>query len=349
LSQGFFFRYNPETLLLKPVMRGATKYLALHLVLLVTLLIVVRTGGAHPDNPKEAAQSASKPAQFDAQSAYKHTKNIVKLGGRAPGSAGNKKAQDYIKAELRSYGLQVSDDPFEARTPRGSMPMTNIIGELPGERADLVIIAGHYDTRSRSGFVGANDGGSSTATVLELARVLAKSRPDYTIRFVFFDGEEAIVDWDANNGTDNTYGSRHMASGLVAAGAISRVKAMILVDMIGDSSLDLRRDSESTPWLVELIWNAARRSEHGKHFLDEEGAYSDDHTSFKAAGVPVIDLIDFNFGPNNSYWHTNQDTLDKISGESMKVVGDVIISALPDLFTRLSKPAPRIDRRRPKG
>ncbi len=348
MSQPLSIRFSLETLLFKPISRGAGRLSALHFILLI-IIISIQAEGAFLSDPQAASELPSEPARFDSKKAYDHTKNIVDLGPRTPGSEGSRKAQDYIKAELRSYGLQVSDERFEARTPKGAMSMTNLIGELPGAKPDVVIIAGHYDTKIHPGFVGANDGGSSTGTVLELARALAKSTPEYTLQFVFFDGEEAIVDWDANNGTDNTYGSRHMVSRLVSTGAISRVKAMILVDMIGDSSLDLRRDGESTPWLVELIWNAARRAGHAKHFLEEDGAYSDDHIPFKEAGVPVVDLIDFNFGPNNSYWHTNRDTLDKVSGESMKIVGDVIIAALPDLFTRLNQRPPSLDRRRPKG
>ena len=334
--------------MLKPISRGAGRFSALCFIQFV-ILISIQAEGAILSSPQAASESQGELARFDSQNAYKHAKNMVDLGPRTPGSEASRKAQDYIKTELRSYGLQVSDERFEARTPKGSVSMTNLIGEVPGAKPGAIIIAGHYDTKIQPGFVGANDGGSSTGTVLELARALAKSAPEYTLRFVFFDGEEAIVDWDANNGKDNTYGSRHMVSRLISSGTISEIKAMILVDMIGDRSLDLRKDGESTPWLVDLIWNAARRSGHAKHFLDEEGAYSDDHIPFKEAGVPVVDLIDFNFGPNNSYWHTNRDTLDKISGESMKVVGDVIITALPDLFMRLNQRAPAIDRRRPKG
>jgi len=198
-----------------------------------------------------------------------------------------------------------------------------------------VLISGHYDTKPQAGFVGANDGGSSTAAVLEMARVLAKTKPEYTLWFVFFDGEEAFVDWSANNGMDNTYGSRHMVKKLARDGVLQHVKAMVLVDMIGDKNLDLLRDTESTLWLVNAIWRTARRLGYSKHFLEAEGAYSDDHIPFKEAGVPSVDLIDFNYGPSNRYWHTNEDTLDKVSGESLKVAGDVVIAALPEIFKHL--------------
>ncbi len=276
------------------------------------------------------------PAVFDAARAYEHLKKMVAIGPRPPGSEAIKKAQDYISAELKSYGLKVIEDGFQAKTPRGPVAMKNIIGELPGQRSDIVLISGHYDTKAQAGFVGANDGGSSTAAVLEMARACAKTRLEYTVWFVFFDGEEAFVDWSANNGMDNTYGSRHMVSKLISDGTLQRVKAMVLVDMIGDRSLDLLRDAESTPWMVTAIWKTAHRLGHSKHFLEAEGAYSDDHIPFKEAGVPVVDLIDFNYGPSNQYWHTNQDTLDKVSAESLKVVGDVVIAALPEIFRQLN-------------
>jgi Zn-dependent M28 family amino/carboxypeptidase len=273
---------------------------------------------------------------FDAARAFEHVKKLVAIGPRPPGSEAIKKTQAYIESELEGYGLKVISDSFDASTTRGTVAMKNIIGELAGEKQDLVIIAGHYDTKLQQGFVGANDGGSSTAAVLEMARALSKTRPEFTLWFVFFDGEEAFVDWNANDGTDNTYGSRHMAKKMAADASIKRVKAMVLVDMIGDRNLDLLKDNESTPWLIDIIWKTAHAIGHGKHFLDAEGAYSDDHIPFKNAGVPVIDIIDFNYGPDNSFWHTNQDTLDKVSSESLKVVGDVVIRALPDIFKRLN-------------
>jgi Zn-dependent M28 family amino/carboxypeptidase len=217
--------------------------------------------------------------------------------------------------------------------------MKNIIGILPGEKPEIVLITGHYDTKQQRGFVGANDGGSSAACVLEMARVLSKTKPQYTLWFVEFDGEEAVVAWDAMDGKDNTYGSRHLVSQLQTEGTLSRVKAMILVDMIGDKELDIKREGESTRWLVNAIWDAAWKIGYQKNFLREEQDISDDHLPFKEAGIPVVDLIDFNYGPNHSYWHTNEDTLDKISGESMKIVGDAVIQALPEIFKHISSGA----------
>ncbi len=284
-----------------------------------------------------AARAQEKITDFDATRAYSHMKRLCEIGPRPPGSEAIRKAQQYIIGELKSCGLKITQDDFVAETTRGRVRMKNIIAELAGEKNEVVIIAGHYDTKLQEGFIGANDGASSTAAVLEMARVLAGTKPEYTLWFVFFDGEEAFVEWGANDGKDNTYGSRHMAARLTADGAIKRIRALVLVDMIGDKNLDLLRDDESTRWLVDVVWETAHRVGYGKHFLKSESAYADDHIPFKEAGVPVIDIIDFNYGPDNSYWHTNRDTLDKVSGESVKIVGDVVIRSLPEIFKRLSE------------
>ena len=285
------------------------------------------------------ATSALIAGDVDAARAYEHVKKLVALGPHPSGSEAIKKAQEYIESELKGFGLKVSGDAFSGETPRGPVPMKNIIAELPGEKPGIVLITGHYDTKRQAGFVGANDGGSSTAAVLEVARVLSKAKPEYTIWFVLFDGEEAVVDWNAMDGRDNTYGSRHLASKLKADGTIERVKALVLFDMIGDKDLDIKREGESTRWMVDAIWKTAHELGHQKQFLNSEQYISDDHLPFKEVGVPVVDLIDFNYGPQHSYWHTNLDTLDKISGESIKIVGDVVIRALPEIFKQLDNRA----------
>jgi Zn-dependent M28 family amino/carboxypeptidase len=300
------------------------------------LVVIVAGGGCQ----QQAASVREATPQLDAARAFEHVKRLVELGPRPSGSEAIKKAQQYIIGELASYGLKVIEDDFAGQTPRGPIPMKNIIGELAGEKSDLVLIAGHYDTKLQAGFVGANDGGSSAAAVLETARVLAKTKPEYTLWFVLFDGEEAVVDWSAMDGKDNTYGSRHLAAKLKTEGKIARVKALILFDMIGDKQLDIRRDLESTPWLVNTIWSAAKQIGSEKFFLGNEQAIADDHIPFRDEGVPVVDIIDFNYGPGHSYWHTNEDTLDKVSGDSIKVVGDVVIKALPEVFKRVGSLGP---------
>jgi Zn-dependent M28 family amino/carboxypeptidase len=259
------------------------------------------------------------------------------MGPHPSGSDAIKRVQDYLEKELKSYGTNVIEDAFEGQTPKGPIPMKNIIGEVPGVKPEIVLITGHYDTKLQAGFLGANDGGSSAATVLEMARVLANSRPQYTLWFVLFDGEEAVVEWMGN---DNTYGSRHMVEKMRKDATLSRVRAMLLVDMIGDKQLDIKREIDSTRWLVDTVWATASKLGYGKNFLPSEEGISDDHLPFLGAGIPSIDLIDFDYGPDNAYWHSNEDTLDKISGESMKAVGDTIIHSLPAIFTHLNQTPP---------
>jgi len=311
---------------------------ATSVTIFLSCLLLLAPAAYSAQGNHEIASTTDKSVETDSARAYEHLKRLVEIGPHPSGSDAIKKAQSYLENELKSYGLTVSEDTFNGETPRGSIPMKNIIAELRGQKPDLVLITGHYDTKLQPGFVGANDGCSSAAAVLETARVLAKSKPEYTLWFVLFDGEEAVVDWSAMDGRDNTYGSRHLASKLKSDGTLTRVKALVLYDMIGDKNLDIKREGESTPWLIDAIWSAARALNYQKVFLESEQDISDDHLPFRDAGIPVADLIDFNYGPGHSYWHTNLDTLDHVSGESVKTVCDVVIKALPDIFKHLDNP-----------
>ena len=312
---------------------------AVALIVLAVLVVSCETREA-PVSTTTVAADPPKASDFSAARAFEHMKKMCDFGPRPSGSPAIIKTQDYIEGELKTYGLNVVEDPFTARTPKGAVPMKNIIAQLPGEKNDIVLITGHYDTKRQAGFIGANDGASSAAAVLETARVLAKSKPEYTLWLVFFDGEEAVVDWGEMEGKDNTYGSRWLVSKMGTDGSLSRVRAMILFDMIGDKNLDLKRDQESSSWLVDTVWNTARRIGSGKFFLANATAMEDDHVPFREAGISAVDLIDFDYGPNNEYWHTNNDTLDKVSGESVKIVGDVVLSSLPEIFKQLDNPKP---------
>ena len=261
--------------------------------------------------------------ELDGRRAYGHVVKLVSFGPRPPASPGIERAQEYIIKTLRGQGITVVEQPFIASTPIGRVRMKNIIGIIPGARPEVIILASHYDTKRFEDFrfVGANDGGSSTGLLLELGRVLSKRRPAYTIWLVFFDGEEALVSWSER---DSLYGSRYMVQALKKRGELSKIKAMILLDMVGDKDLDIRMGRPSTPWLTDLIWRSARRLGYSKYFLDEEMAIEDDHIPFLKAGVPATDIIDFNYKP----WHTPYDTLDKINPESLKIVGDVVLESL---------------------
>lgn len=268
--------------------------------------------------------------------ALAHVRALVSLGPRAVGTDGIVQARDYIERQLRRAGLEVERMNFVTQTPRGSAVMTNLVARIPGKSTDIVVLAGHYDTvdtRLVPGFVGANDGGSSTGVLLELAHVLAQRKNELTIWLVFFDGEEALQQWGP---TDGLYGSRYLAGRWKREGILPCIRAFILLDMIGDRELVLRRELQSTPWLVDLIWEAARALGHSAHFSDESIGADDDHIPFLRAGVPAVDLIDFDYGPGNRYWHTGQDTLDKLSPRSLQIVGEVVLEAIARLEQRVA-------------
>jgi Zn-dependent M28 family amino/carboxypeptidase len=208
--------------------------------------------------------------------------------------------------------------------------MDNLIAKFRAPARETVIVAGHYDTKrfDQFRFVGANDGGSSAALLVELARVLGTRRNALNYWLVFFDGEEAVQDWSA---TDSLYGSRHLVEKLSSSGGLSRLQALILVDMIGDAQLRILRESSSTPWLTDLVFNVAQRLGYGRYFVNSEHALDDDHMPFINAGVAAVDLIDFDYGPHNSYWHTAQDTLDHCSPQSLTIVGRVVVATLNEL------------------
>ena len=280
--------------------------------------------------PGPAAQA---PPPFDSSRAYTHVREQVALGPRPAGTPANQKTRDYLIKTLADAGYKATEQPFEARTPVGPVKMVNIVATLPGERAERILLASHYDTKpiNEFRFVGANDGGSSTGALLELARVLkARPRPRFTLEFVFFDGEEAYGEWREPN---HTYGSRHYVAAARTAGTLKSIRAMILLDMIGDRALNLRRDTNSTAWLTDIVWSTARRLGHARHFLDEPFPVEDDHMHFMNAGIPSVDLIDLDY-PD---WHTAGDTLDKVSARSLQIVGDVVLAALPEVEARLVK------------
>lgn len=271
------------------------------------------------------------PDAFNGGRAFADLKHLVAFGPRPAGSKALAEARAWIVAQLKSSGAQVDEDAFTASTPDGEIPMANVIAKFPGTESKVVMVTGHYDTKRFPDFrfVGANDGGSSAALLLELARVLAGRKHRLTYWLVFFDGEEAVRrDWVD---PDNTYGSRHLVQTLSSDGELGRIQAMILVDMIGDSNLDIHRESGSTAWLTDLVFNAAHRLGYTREFLDSPISVGDDHIPFVNAGVAATDLIDFDYGPDNAYWHTAQDTVEHCSPLSLTIVGRVVVSALDDL------------------
>jgi Zn-dependent M28 family amino/carboxypeptidase len=320
-----------------------------NLGLLIAAVIMLACAGSDSSSNSAAERpgnedKAKATTAFDGERAFNHVKAQVEFGPRPAGTPANEKAREHIVHELKSYGLKTTLDEFTETTPQGKVKFKNVIAELPGENPNAIIIASHYDTKPFKdfAFVGANDGGSSTGALLEIARVLAAEnnagqKRKFTYWFVFFDGEEAFCEeWDqCLNGNDHTYGSRYMVERLRKEKQLDRVKAMILLDMIGDRDLTIPRENGSSQRLVEAIWGTAGQIGYGKEFpgrVFEVG--DDDHMPFLRAGVPAVDIIDFEYGSSpgdNDYWHTKDDTLDKISPRSLKIVGDVTLLSLPKI------------------
>jgi glutaminyl-peptide cyclotransferase len=275
------------------------------------------------------------PPSFDGKRAFEDIRQLVAIGPRVAGTPGAQAARDYIRKQLQAAGLTVVEQPFEASTPLGRVKMVNLRATLPASGPDAasnqrLIIGGHYDTKLFKDFtfVGANDGGSSAAFLIELARALKSRANRVPIELLFLDGEEAVGEW---NGTDHTYGSRYYVEAARRDGTLKDIGAFVLVDMIGDRELVLKRETYSTPALVAAIWNAARTLNRPE-FSAESSAVEDDHLEFLAAGVPSVDLIDLEY-PDGTfrYWHTAADTIDKLSPDSLQTVGDVLLAALPAL------------------
>ena len=274
--------------------------------------------------------SAAWAGDFSGAAALQFTAKAVAFGPRPAGSEANRKLQAYIESQLKALRCQISFDAFTARTPIGPVPMRNIIARFPGTSNRALVVTGHFDTKPIAGmpFVGANDGGSSTGLLLELARVINSTPHADDIILVWFDGEEAFGEWSDTNGV---YGSRHLADKWAADGTIARVRALINVDMIGDKDLGIIEEENSTPSLRRLVWRTAADLGYGQYFLDSGFATEDDHEPFLKKNVPAIDLIDFDYGPDNAYWHTEKDTMDKLSAHSLEVVGNVVLAVLRKL------------------
>jgi Zn-dependent M28 family amino/carboxypeptidase len=289
-------------------------------------------GAASPETPPAVPGSTAPPdsgplPQIDSKRAFQYVKDVVAFGPRPIGSENHKKLENYILAHLK--GDQVEDDAFTADTVEGKFPIRNIIAKYPGTKDGVIVIVGHYDTNYpllKSGYVGANDGGSSTAILLEYANHLrGKKRDGYSVWLVWSDGEEAVREW---TDTDSLYGTRHLADKWEKDGTLKKIKGLLVMDMIGDADLNIDRDTNSTPWLVDLVYEAAERSGAQSHFYARTGGISDDHLPFVKRGVPCVDVIDLDYGYNNVFHHTPQDTLDKLSPKSIEIVGNTTLEAL---------------------
>lgn len=283
---------------------------------------------APPHSPDDAPPP-EKTGGFDGKRAYTLVAKQIDFGPRPSGSPAIARLQDFLQTELKSYGCAVETDAFSADTPIGRLPMKNVLVKIPGERPGVILLGTHYDTLLKDNFVGADDGGSSTALMLELARLLCPQHGKYAVWIAFFDGEEAMKQW---SDTDSRYGSRQMAAKLAASGDLKKIKAFLLADIVGGRNARIPRESSSTPALIDLFWNTARKLGYAALFVDEAAAAQDDHDSFMRRGVPAVDVIaDF---VNNGYWHTPQDNLGKISPATLAIVGHVFLESVKELQSR---------------
>jgi glutaminyl-peptide cyclotransferase len=263
---------------------------------------------------------------FSGAEAFSFTREAVALGPRPDGSAAIAKLRAMIKQQLALRGCEIISDRFTAQTPDGLLAMENIIAKFPGKSGRAIAVTGHYDTKKLANFVGANDGGSSTGMLLELAAAL-QGRPRIDdVYLVFFDGEEAIHEWTA---TDSIYGSRHLAAKWTADGTNARLKALINVDMTGDKNLRLLWDENSAPSVRKLVWDVADSLGYSAAFPRRGNAIEDDHIPFINAGVRAVDLIDFD--SQSTFWHTPQDTMDKLDPHSFDVIGAVVLKSIEEL------------------
>jgi glutaminyl-peptide cyclotransferase len=305
---------------------------------------------AAQSSPPPAAPPADQTGGFDGQQAYQFVADQVAIGPRTAGTDGSHRVQQYIIGKLQSFGCPVDQEGFHSSTPIGDVSMKNIVVKIPGASPDILLYASHYDSAPSDGegnllpdFVGADDGGSSTGVLLEFARLVCARKNAKTVWLAFLDGEEAFRVWSA---TDGTYGSRELAARMALSGDLARLKAMLLVDMVGDYNLKVRREANSTSWLAHLVWSRAAQLGHQDVFVPQtSGGIEDDHLPFMARKIPALDIIEYDDGPSSDarghrvgdntifppYWHTDDDTLDKISPKSLAVVGHVLIATLPAL------------------
>jgi glutaminyl-peptide cyclotransferase len=281
----------------------------------------------------EEAPAPDATGGFDGRRAFEHVARQVGFGARPSGSAAIQQTQDYILSQLNSFGCTTQVNAFNADTPVGILPMKNILVKIPGDDESIILLGTHYDTVLKKDFVfvGADDGGSSTGVMLELARLLCAKHGKHAVWIAFFDGEEAMKAW---SDSDSRYGSREMAARFAVSGNLKKIKAFLLADLVGSRTLHFARESKSTPGLVDLVWNTAARLGYGDVFINLSTSVEDDHDSFLRRGVPAVDVIDLDRAGDVAFWHTSEDTLDKISGKSLAITGHVFLESVKELQKR---------------
>ncbi|MCJ7582778.1 MAG: M28 family peptidase [Candidatus Aminicenantes bacterium] len=258
----------------------------------------------------------------------RYFQEILRFSPRLPGSEIFQKCRSYLAVTLKSFSLNVWEEPFTASTPKGAIEMSNVVAEKKGDTSRIIYLASHIDTKIIDGIEiqGANDSGSSTAALLELAKVISSHKTKYTYRFVFFDGEESLG--NNMNESDGLYGSKEHVRRLKVDNLVPSVHVMILLDMIGDKSPAINRDLNSSPELYSLFAACCQRLGYKDLSTGKAASMFDDHVPFLRAGIPSLDLIDFDYGPDNSFWHTEKDTAENVSVISIFKVAQVVANML---------------------
>ncbi len=297
--------------------------------LLATVLLLGGAGATATAAPNTA--EASLP-HFNGAKALEYAREFVACGPRYNGSPGHACAEEFLKKQFAHDNLEV--DQFTASTPAGPQQMRNYIVRFPGKKDGVIVVASHYETNyplRNTSFIGANDGAATTGLLIEIANHLrGKTLDGYSVWLLFDDGEEAVDKWSAS---DSLYGTRHLAAKWQNDGTLKRIKAFLLADMIGDRDLDIMRDESSTPWLLDLVAEAAKKYGYQSHFFKTSQTELDDHLPFLQRGVPSADIIDADYGPHDmmhpdGWHHTPEDTLDKISAKSLTISGDVFLETI---------------------
>jgi glutaminyl-peptide cyclotransferase len=287
-----------------------------------------------------AAERVATSTRFNGQVAYNLTAQLLQVAPkRFNDSPGHLKAEEFIKQHFVPEAAKgnFETDTFTATTPAGLQTMRNYIVRFPGKKDGVIVLASHYETNyplRDIEFYGANDGAATSALLIEIGNVLRAHPPEgYSVWLVFDDGEEAVKEWFANNGKDNTYGTRHLAAKWSQDGTLAKIKAFLVADMIADKDLNIDHSDNSAPWLLDILKVAAKNTGHSAYIFKYSEAEEDDHLPFAQRGVPVLDVIDAHYGPAtdqtpDGYHHTAQDTLDKISAKSLQISGDLFLEMI---------------------
>jgi Zn-dependent M28 family amino/carboxypeptidase len=256
---------------------------------------------------------------------------------RFNGSPGHLKAEQFLQQQFAPEKAKgnFEQDSFTATTPAGRQAMNNYIVRFPGKKDGVIMLSTHYETNyplRNINFVGANDGAATTALLIGIGQYLRVHPPEgYSVWLVFFDGEEAVESW---SDSDSLYGSRHLAAKWSQNGTLARIKADLLADMCGDKDLNIDRDGNSTPWLLDMLAVAAKDTGHLSSIYKNQTEVLDDHLPFKQRGVPVLDIIDLDYGPptrehpEGGYHHTEEDTIDKVSPKSLQTSADLFLEMI---------------------